>query len=117
MFIAAACSLFLLIMGCSQDLPREAVAVIGDEQLTQDDLFSWIHPIGYQKLSKEKKKDTLQQFVDYQIVLKELQAIGGDRDEALVKKVENWRLNRLRKLLYREAVSYTHLTLPTKRIV
>ena len=103
--IATTLFLLLLFFNCSRGIPKDTVAVIGNDQLTKADLFTWIHPIGFEKLNKAERKDTLERYLNYQIVLKELKAIGGDRDEDLVKKMATWKTNRLRKLLYQKEVA------------
>lgn len=93
-----------LFMTCSAELPEGSVAVIGREVLTKENFFEWIHPRHFEKLSEASKRDTLEYFINLNVVLKEMEERGADKDASLVRQLYQWKKERLVHRVFQEEV-------------
>jgi peptidyl-prolyl cis-trans isomerase C len=95
-----------LVFSCSEnnDLPSDSPGKIGNEVLTSNDLFLWIIKSHFDNLSESLRIDTLQAFINRELIKKVVESSDIINDSSLVKKLRKWERDKLARMLFERQI-------------
>jgi len=95
-------------LSCSRQdkhiLNESETGIIDGKILTQEDLFAWIPETQFKSLADSIQADTVSAFFLMNLVKKEVESEGLQKDKGLLRNLRSWESERLSSILYKKEI-------------